>query len=215
MKTLFGVERISEVPTGVNVEYFAPPEQSHIEWDMVFPGAMDWLPNVDGVRWFTSEVLPRIRAQRPGTTLVLAGRNPAPAVLAEARRDPLLKVTGTVPDIRPYLWNSAVAIVPLRVGGGTRLKIYEAMAAGVPVVSTHVGAEGLAVTEGRDILLADDPARFAAHCLELLESAPIRAAQSKHARELSANFSWNRVAALFEDILRNAAGRNVLADAVH
>jgi glycosyltransferase involved in cell wall biosynthesis len=176
---------------------------------------MDWLPNVDGVRWFTSEVLPRIRARRPGTTLALAGRNPAPAVLAAARQDPLITITGTVPDIRPYLWNSALSIVPLRIGGGTRLKIYEAMAAGVPVVSTSIGAEGLAVTEGRDILLADDPERFAAHCLMLLDSDPMRMAQSQYARDLvSANFSWNRVATLFEDILRNAAGRNVLVDAV-
>jgi glycosyltransferase involved in cell wall biosynthesis len=216
MKTLFGVERISEVPTGVNVEYFARPDQSRVEWDLVFVGAMDWLPNVDGVRWFTSEVLPLIRERRPGTTLALAGRNPDPAVIAAARQDPLITVTGTVPDIRPYLWNSAASIVPLRIGGGTRLKIYEAMAAGVPVVSTTVGAEGLAVTEGRDILVADDPVRFASHCLALLESAPMRAAQSKHAMDLvSANFSWNRVAASFEEILRTAAGRSVLVDAVH
>jgi glycosyltransferase involved in cell wall biosynthesis len=216
MKALFRVERISEVPTGVNVEYFAPTGQSHLEWDLAFVGAMDWLPNVDGVRWFTSEVLPRIRQRRSGTTLALAGRNPDPAILAVARQDPLTSVTGTVPDIRPYLWKSALSIVPLRVGGGTRLKIYEAMAAGVPVVSTSLGAEGLAVTQGHDILLADDPERFAAHCLALLDSAPMRTAQSKHARELvSANFSWNRVAALFEDILRNVAGRNVLVDAVH
>ena len=216
MKNLFGVERVSEVPTGVNVEYFAPPGQSRREWDLVFVGAMDWLPNVDGVRWFTSEVLPRIRARRPGTTLALAGRNPAPTVLATARQDPLTTITGTVPDIRPYLWNSALSIVPLRIGGGTRLKIYEAMAAGVPVVSTSIGAEGLAVTEGRDILLADDPERFAAYCLMLLDSAAMRTAQSQYARDLvSANFSWNRVAALFEDILRNTAERNVLVDAVH
>ena len=222
MKTLFGVERISEVPTGVNVDYFAPLEQPRTEWDLVFVGAMDWLPNVDGVRWFTTEVLPRIRERRPGTTLALAGRNPDPAIIAAARQDPLITVTGTVPDIRPYIWNSAVSVVPLRVGGGTRLKIYEAMAAGVPVISTGVGAEGLAVTDGRDILLADDPAQFSAHCVALLESAQKRAVQSMHARELvSANFSWNRVAAVFEDILRNAArrrnaaGRNVLADAVH
>jgi glycosyltransferase involved in cell wall biosynthesis len=216
MRTMFGVQRISEVPTGVDVEYFAPSGPPRLEWDLVFVGAMDWLPNVDGVGWFTSEVLPRIRARRPGTTVVFAGRNPDPAVLAEARRDSLITVTGTVPDIRTYLWNSAVSIVPLRVGGGTRLKIYEAMAAGVPVVSTTVGAEGLAVTAGRDILLADDPEVFASHCLALLDSTAMRAAQAERACALvSANFSWNRVAALFEDILREAAGSNVLADAVH
>jgi glycosyltransferase involved in cell wall biosynthesis len=174
---------------------------------------MDWLPNVDGVRWFTSSVLPLIRAQRPGTTVAFAGRNPDPAVLEAARRDSLITVTGTVPDIRPYFWNSAVSIVPLRIGGGTRLKIYEAMAAGVPVVSTPVGAEGLALTPSSDILLADDPGLFASYCLALLESPSRRFTQSKQAREVvCANFSWNKVAAMFEDILRNAAGKNVLAD---
>jgi glycosyltransferase involved in cell wall biosynthesis len=213
MKNLFGVSRISEIPTGVDVEYFAPPPQPRVEWDLVFVGAMDWLPNVDGVRWFTSSVLPLIRAQRPGTTVAFAGRNPDPAVLEAARRDSLITVTGTVPDIRPYFWNSAVSIVPLRIGGGTRLKIYEAMAAGVPVVSTPVGAEGLALTPSSDILLADDPGLFASYCLALLESPSRRFTQSKQAREVvCANFSWNKVAAMFEDILRNAAGKNVLAD---
>lgn len=214
MKTRFGVERISEVPTGVDTDYFARPRQTRAEWDLVFVGAMDWLPNVDGMRWFTSEVLPIIRARRPGATVAFAGRNPDPAVLDAARRDPLLHVSGTVPDVRPYLWNSLVSIVPLRIGGGTRLKIYEAMAAGVPVVSTPVGAEGLAVTPGTDIRMAQDPASFADHCLALLDSPGARAEQAARAREVvCSNFSWNKVAAVFEDILRNTAHRDVLVDA--
>jgi polysaccharide biosynthesis protein PslH len=213
MKSLFGASRISEVPTGVDVEYFAPPPQPRLEWDLVFVGAMDWLPNVDGVRWFTSSVLPLIRARRPGTTVAFAGRNPDPAILEAPRRDPLVTVTGTVPDIRPYLWNSAVSIVPLRIGGGTRLKIYEAMAAGVPVVSTPVGAEGLAVMPSTDILLAGDPGLFASHCLALLDSPSRRSSQAERAREMvCANFSWSRVAVAFEEVLRKAAKRNVLAD---
>jgi glycosyltransferase involved in cell wall biosynthesis len=214
MQSLYGVERISEVPTGVDVDYFARPADCRPEWDLVFVGAMDWLPNVDGVRWFTSEVLPRIRRRRPGTTVALAGRNPDPAVLDAARRDPLLHITGTVPDIRPYLWNSTVSIVPLRIGGGTRLKIYEAMAAGVPVVSTPVGAEGLAVTPGADILTSAEPEMFAAHCLSLLESPAHREQQTARAHELvCANFSWKTVAATFEETLRSASEKSLLVSA--
>ncbi len=214
LRRRFGVERVSEIPTGVDTEYFAPPDRTRADWDLVFIGAMDWLPNVDGVRWFTSEVLPLIRSRRPGVTVAFAGRNPDPSVLEAARRDPLLHVTGTVPDIRPYLWNSLVSIVPLRIGGGTRLKIYEAMAAGVPVVSTSIGAEGLSVTTGSDILLADDPGSFAASCLALLDSADRRTAQATRAREgVCSNFSWRKVAESFEDILRASTATNALSRA--
>src|SRR5579875_3061670 len=145
----------------------------------------------------------RSSAGGPDCSLAIVGRTPPPAIAELAQRDPSIHITGTVPDIRPYLWNSAVSIVPLRVGGGTRLKIYEAMAAGVPVVSTSVGAEGLAVTAGSDILLADDPAAFAASCLALLDSADRRARQAARAREVvCSNFSWTKVAESFEDILR-------------
>ena len=173
MQELFGVERIASVPTGVDTEFFARPRATPPGSGIVFCGAMDWLPNVDGARWFTAEILPRIRERHPECTVTLAGRSPAPEVKALAKDNTVI-VTGTVPDIRSYLWGAAVAIVPLRVGGGTRLKIYEAMAAGVPVVSTSIGAEGLAVANDKDILLADSPADFADACIRLLDDAALR-----------------------------------------
>ena len=119
-------------------------------------------------------------------------------------RDPLIQVTGTVPDIRPFLWGSQIAIVPLRIGGGTRLKIYEAMAAGVPVVSTSVGAEGLDVTHGVNILLADTAEAFADACLLLLEQPDVRQRIAAAARELVASrFSWEKVTQRFEAILQS------------
>jgi glycosyltransferase involved in cell wall biosynthesis len=206
------VERIAEIPTGVDIGFFARPESftaaGTSSADLVFLGAMDWLPNVDGARWFMSEVLPRIRAARPQTSVVFAGRNPVPEISQYARRDPQVQVTGTVPDVRPWLWNSSVSIVPLRIGGGTRLKIYEAMAAGTPVVSTTVGAEGLAVSHDRDIRLADDPALFADECVSLLESEQQRRAQSAAALDLVVSrFSSERIAMQFEAIL---AGVNAM-----
>jgi glycosyltransferase involved in cell wall biosynthesis len=165
---------------------------------------MDWLPNIDGMRWFSEEVLPLIRRQRPDCAVAIVGREPTREIRAMAERDPLIKVTGTVADVRPYLWNAAVSIVPLRIGGGTRMKIYEAMAAGVAVVSTTVGAEGLDVHPPRDIRIGDTAADFAAHCLELLENASARAEQAEAAWQLvSANFGWDSIARQFESILES------------
>jgi glycosyltransferase involved in cell wall biosynthesis len=226
MRRLFDVTRVTEIPTGVDIEYFHPPGTDLsvprrvlcAAWtpgsvpgsvpgfaaDLVFVGSMDWLPNVDGVLYFVREILPLIRQVRPETTLAIVGRTPPPKIAHLAAADPLIQVTGTVPDIRPYLWNSAVAIVPLRIGGGTRLKIYEAMAAQIPVVSTTIGAEGLSVNPPQDIRLADTPAHFAAQCLALLCAPETRARQSRDAWEMvNANYSWEQVARAFEKIMQS------------
>jgi glycosyltransferase involved in cell wall biosynthesis len=121
---------------------------------------------------------------------------------AIVERDPRIRVTGTVPDIRPYLWESAVSIVPLRIGGGTRLKIYESMAAKIPVVSTTVGAEGLTIHPPDDIRIADNPQDFADRCLELLADASERCRMAAAAWEMvNASFSWEHVSRCFEKIL--------------
>jgi glycosyltransferase involved in cell wall biosynthesis len=207
IKHLFGVESVSAVPTGVDVEYFRNPHQDGSpDYDLVFTGAMDWMPNVDGARFFVREVLPLIRAERPDCTFCLAGRSPVQELRELPSKDRLITVTGTVPDIRPYLWNSSVSVVPLRIGGGTRLKIYESMAAGVPVVSTSVGAEGLSVEHERNILLSSDASAFAASCLQLLNNRALANRQAAQALELvSTSFSWTTVADAFEEILRRAA----------
>lgn len=220
MRRLFDVTRVTEIPTGVNIEYFLPPDDSarsvggvgasacqgerSSPADLVFVGSMDWLPNVDGVLHFVRQILPLIRKHRPDTTLAIVGRTPPPKIAQLAAEDPRIQVTGTVPDIRPYLWNSAVAVVPLRIGGGTRLKIYEAMAAKIPVVSTTIGAEGLSVNPPHDIRIADTPEHFASQCLELLGSPEIRACVSQTAWEMvNSHFSWEHVARCFENIMNN------------
>ena len=210
MRRLFDVTRVTEIPTGVDIDYFLPGKtgdsacQPVPSSDLVFVGSMDWLPNVDGVLYFVREILPLIRRQRPATTLAIVGRTPPPKILQLAAEDAAIQVTGTVPDIRPYLWNSAVSIVPLRIGGGTRLKIYEAMAAQIPVVSTTIGAEGLSVNPPEDIRIADTPDRFASHCLELLASPEIRARLSHSAWQMvNSNYSWEHVARCFEKIMEN------------
>lgn len=216
MRRWFGVSRIAVVPTGVDVDYFSRPAPVSRVADLVFVGSMDWLPNVDGVTWFVREVLPRLRKRRPDCTVAIVGRTPARAVAGLAARDPRILVTGTVDDVRPWLWGSTVSIVPLRIGGGTRLKIYEAMAAGVPVVSTAVGAEGLEVSSPENIRLADTPDDFAAACAELLERAEVRARQARAARAVvHSRCSWEAVAGAFEEILerRRAPAAAVRNDA--
>lgn len=207
MRRLFDVSRVTEIPTGVNIDYFLPKREPNapIVADLVFVGSMDWLPNVDGVLYFAREILPLIRKHRPETTLAIVGRTPPPSITELASADPRIQVTGTVPDIRPYLWNSAVSIVPLRIGGGTRLKIYEAMAAQIPVVSTTIGAEGLSVNPPDDIRIADAPDAFATRCLELLASPETRVAVSRAAWQMvNSHFSWEQVARAFEKIMQSA-----------
>lgn len=199
----YGLHDVAAVPTGVDCEYFQPPETAEPKADLVFLGSMDWLPNIDGARWFTSEVLPLIRRELPECTVALAGRSPVPELLEMAARDPRLTATGTVPDVRPWLHGSSVSIVPLRIGGGTRLKIYESMAAGVPVVSTTVGAEGLDVADGETIRLADSPAAFAEACCRLLRDQAEARRMAERARHMVAvRYSWDAVARIFENYLQ-------------
>jgi len=201
---LSGISNVSAVPTGVDAGHFARPSDPSgtTASDLLFAGSMDWLPNIDGVLWFTREVLPLIRRLLPQCSLTIAGRRPAASIRALAAADFLIRVTGTVDDMRPYLWSSGVSIVPLRIGSGTRLKIYESMAAKIPVVSTTTGAEGLSVCSPENIRIADTPGAFAGACLELLQSPRERDLQTTAAlRLVKEKFSWETVADRFEEIL--------------
>lgn len=205
---LIDPSRIAVIPTGVDAEYFQPaliPEQPGL---LIFTGAMDWMPNEDGILYFVHEVLPRIRAEFPIVTLRLVGRSPSARVRALAQSVPGVQVTGRVEDIRPFVGEAQVYVVPLRIGGGTRLKIFEAMAMGKAVVSTTVGAEGLPVHHGQDILLADSAQELASGVLTLLRSSTIRRSLGQAARRLVAeNYSWERAAARFEEVLTSLSAR--------
>jgi polysaccharide biosynthesis protein PslH len=202
MRRVYGAARVFPVPTGVDLEYFARPAPGPKLADLVFLGSMDWMPNIDGAAWFVREVLPLIRQRRPDCSLAIVGRRPSSEVSKLAEQDARLAVTGTVPDVRPWLFGSLASIVPLRIGGGTRLKIYEAMAARVPVVSTAIGAEGLDVADGQNIHLADTPEAFAARCLGLLDSDAERDRLASNAWNLVAsNYSWDAVTRGMERLL--------------
>jgi polysaccharide biosynthesis protein PslH len=202
MRHNYGVGRISSIPTGVDVSYFEPVAPQPSLADLVFVGSMDWLPNIDGAKWFLDQIYGRILARMPQCRVAFVGRKPEPWLEQIAKQQPNVIVTGTVPDVRPWLWGAAVSIVPLRIGGGTRLKIFEAMAARVPVISTAIGAEGLPVEGDRHLVIEDDPARFADSCLDLLNDQGRRQQLAASAFSLVAGqFSWEAVSRQFEKIL--------------
>lgn len=189
------------VPTGVDTDFFRPRPAGTASRSLVFTGSMDWLPNEDAMLSFCREVLPRVRAEEPSVTLSIVGRAPTPAV-ARLSGEPGITVTGSVDDVRPYIADAAVFVVPLRIGGGTRLKIFEAMAMEKAVVSTTIGAEGLPVRDGEHLLLADDPGAFAAAVVRLLRNADERRALEAAARKLVVEqYDWSAAARHLEDAL--------------
>jgi glycosyltransferase involved in cell wall biosynthesis len=203
-KRMYGIESVSSISTGVDVDYFAPRRGDFPASDMVFCGSMDSLPNVDAVEYFLAEVFPLIRQRLPGATFMIAGRSPDARVLKAAQGLTGVSLSGTVEDVRPYLWGSKISIVPIRIGSGTRLKIYECMAAGVPVVSTTVGAEGLRYEDGADIVIEDDPAGFADACVRLLtDDAARRAIANRGLARMQAMNSWEAASREFEAILES------------
>jgi sugar transferase (PEP-CTERM/EpsH1 system associated) len=189
------------VPTGVDTEFFAPKPSAAASRRLVFTGSMDWLPNEDAMVFFVREVLSLIRAEEPDVTLSIVGRAPTPAVRKLAR-EPGVHVTGAVDDVRPYVDEAAVYVVPLRIGGGTRLKIFEAMAMGKAVVSTTVGAEGLPVVDGTHMMLADDPRSFARETVALIRDLDRRRQLERAARALVVSkYDWSAVAGELEQAL--------------
>jgi glycosyltransferase involved in cell wall biosynthesis len=170
---------------------------------MVFTGSMDWLPNEDGIFYFAEQILPLVRREIPNATLTVVGRSPSARLLALAEKNGGIKITGRVDDVRPYMSRAAVYIVPLRIGGGTRIKIFEAMAMGKAVLATSIGAEGLPVTHGRNILLADTPAAFADRAILLLKSRKSVETLGQAARILvEQHYSWGSVALGFEQVFQ-------------
>jgi polysaccharide biosynthesis protein PslH len=206
----------SDVPTGVDTAYFRPsPGARRQPHHLVFTGSMDWLPNVDGMRFFVDEVLPLVKAKVPDVTLTIVGREPGPDIRALAAVAGIT-VTGRVPDVRPFIDEASAFIVPLRIGGGTRLKIYEAMAMECPVISTSIGAEGLPLVEGVEILLADSPADYAAAVIRVLtEQAFAERLGRNGAETVRSRFGWDRAAEAFAHICQEVqASTNVKASGV-
>jgi glycosyltransferase involved in cell wall biosynthesis len=208
--THYGAPGASVIPTGVDLDYFTwTPTPAVAEADggtIVFTGAMDWLANIDGVEFFMDEAWPLITQARPRARCVIVGRSPPPALVERARaRGIAWTFTGYVDDVRPYVRDANVFVIPLRVGGGTRIKVYEAMALGCPVVSTPLGVEGLPVVAGRDVMVESRAEAMARSVLALLADDPLRDRVSRDARRFVEEGMSSRVAAgVFEGICLRA-----------
>lgn len=193
------------VPTGVDCRYFQPspnPEPA----TLAFLGSMDWHANVEAIQHFVKTSYPVIRQARPDARLLLIGRNPHSSLKALAQSDPSIEVTGTVEDVRPHLARATLMLLPLRVGGGTRIKVFEGMAAGLPLVSTSIGVEGLPVQHREHAWIADDPADFAQAVLTLLRDDAERTRLAQTARAwVETHFSWDHAARTFLDLCAQVA----------
>jgi glycosyltransferase involved in cell wall biosynthesis len=189
---------IRAIPTGVDTSYFHPNGAGEDPGALVFTGSMDWYRNEDAIIHFIDAILPAVRSRVPGVHLAVVGRSPTERLRA-AGAAAGVRVTGTVTDVRPYIAEASVYIVPLRIGGGTRLKIFEALAMGKGVVATGVGAEGLPIMPGEHFLRADDPTAFAEAVVDLLgDPARRRALGAAGRRLVEDRYSWAHVAKDFE-----------------
>lgn len=188
------------IPNGVDTQFFSPWDEGESETTLIFTGKMDFRPNVDAMLWFVQEVLPLIREQVPQVLLKVVGRNRHPR-LDVLCQTPNVELTGYVDDVRPYIGEAAVFVVPLRVGGGTRLKVLEAMSMAKAIVSTSLGCEGIQADHDRELLIADDPASFAQAVVSLLRDSEHRGKLGLAARSLAeSQHDWAHIAPLLEGV---------------
>jgi glycosyltransferase involved in cell wall biosynthesis len=198
-----GIDNVFAIPTGVDADYFAPSEEPPVENSLVFTGSMDWLPNEDAIIFFAKEILKRIKAKVTTVKLSVVGRKPRRYLLRQLRQYPEIEILGWVDDVRSYISRHAVYVIPLRIGGGTRIKVYEAMAMRKAVVSTRVGVEGLPVENGSHVVVADTAADFADAVVLLLQNHKERRRLELGARKfVEENICWRNTAEAFATIIR-------------
>ncbi len=200
--------KIAAIPNGVDTAFFSRRNTAEAGRDIVFVGSMDYHANIDAALYFAREIWPALRGDMPERRFVIVGARPTAEVLALAS-DPGVEVTGTVPDIRPYYESAAAVVVPVRVGSGTRLKVLEAMAAGAPIVSTTLGAEGIEYTDGRDLLIADSAPDFTRRLRELLGNGELLRSIAGGGRELvERKYDWNIIGSKLFDFYAESAGNH-------
>jgi polysaccharide biosynthesis protein PslH len=177
------------IPNAVDIDFFHPATEPVEPGTILFFGAINYYPNTEGLLFFLDEVFPLVKQQYPGARIIIVGQNPPTSITGRASEDVI--VTGLVDDVRPYIERAAAVIVPLRIGGGTRLKIVEAMAMGKPIVATTLGAEGLDVNNGEDILLADTAEEFAGQLTRVLEDGDLaRRLGAAARRQAESHYTW-------------------------
>jgi len=202
----FGVAHVAVVENGVDTAYFQPQARQRRPERLLFLGSLDWRPNLDGVRLLLEHVFPTVRAAEPSATLCIVGRNPPEWLRRRVAAMPGVELHANVPDVRPYLADCGMLVVPLRIGGGSRLKILEALASGVPVVSTRVGAEGLRLQAGRDLTIVNDIKDLSNEIITAIRHPQVLQAESERGREkVLEHYNWDRLAEQLEQLWRQCA----------
>jgi polysaccharide biosynthesis protein PslH len=197
----FGVKRVDVVENGVDTAYFQPQARRRDPRRLLFLGSLDWRPNLDGVRVFLDRVFPTLKLAEPSTRLCLVGRNPPETLRQQVAATPGVELYANVPDVRPYLADCGLMVVPLRIGGGSRLKILEALAGGTPVVSTRIGAEGLALEPGKDLTVVPEIDDLTHALLKAMNHPEPLQTQAETGREkVLERYDWDRLAGQLEQV---------------
>ncbi len=192
------------VPNGVDTSYFRPAQTPSEPYSLVFTGMMGYVPNYDGMLYFLDEIFPLVQRAIPEAKIYIVGNKPPRVLLRRAARNVI--ITGYVEDVRPYIWRSSVYVVPLRMGGGTRLKVMEAMAMKKPIVSTSIGCEGIDVKHGESVLIADRPDEFAGSVVELLSNAALKHRLIQKSCELArSKYEWSVIGEQVERYIQTLA----------
>lgn len=201
----FGLKNVRVISTGVDIQYFTPHLEMQQENTLVYVGNINWFPTEDALSYFIKEIHPLIKKECNSLKLYIVGLAPAKKVFSLAKKDNNVIVTGTVDDVREYINRASVFILPLRIGGGTRIKIYEAMASAKAIVSTSIGVEGLEVENNKNIILADTKGNFAKAVIQLLKDKELRIKIGSEARKyVEENCAWDRVVDKFSEYCENA-----------
>jgi len=204
----WGFERVRLVPNGVDVGAYRTGPTICRDNELLFLASLDWFPNIDALDHFIDDILPIIRSRRPTIKLRVVGRRPSEQLKERCAQIPGIEFVGEVDDVASHLARASIVVVPLRIGGGSRLKILEAMAAGKAIVSTSIGAEGLDVVPGKHLLIADSPREFAACTEQLLDSKEMRQHLGLQGRRLVERaYDWSRIARRLEDSWYEITGR--------
>lgn len=214
LATFVPADRISVVPNGVDTGHFRPEacesKAKTGKFSLVFTGSMDWLPNEDALCYFFSEIYPRIKQSVGRVSMSVVGRSPTRRILAYADNDSSIHITGRVEDVRPFISQADIFVTPLRIGGGTRLKILEAMAMAKPVVSTTIGAEGLEVEPEKNIILSDRPEDFAERVIKLFGDQQLKNNIAAEGRKLAEEkYDWSMIAGKLERIWKNTGQKEL------
>lgn len=204
LKSISPHAKTDVIPNGVDTDYFKPMDTKEDESQIVFVGSMDWQPNEDAVLYFCDQIFPLIKSDIPNVKFYIVGSNPTERVLKLKNIDGVI-VTGLVDDVRSYMSQSAVFVVPLRIGGGTRLKILQALAMKKAVVSTSIGCEGLGLKHNEHLLISDDPIEFAKSVILLIKDRELRHGLGEKGRKLVEDqYDWKAISMKLDALYRKA-----------